>query len=85
VLERTDDHQRILIFNTSTPFSDMPMRIPMFIAGVLCCAVGVVWILQGIDVLPGSFMTGHVKWAMYGGFLLIAGVGLLVAGKRRRI
>jgi len=61
------------------------MRIPMFVAGVLCCVVGVIWILQGINVLPGSFMTGHMKWAVYGAFLLLAGVGLSVAARRRRV
>jgi uncharacterized membrane protein HdeD (DUF308 family) len=55
----------------------------MFVAGVLCCVVGVIWILQGINVLPGSFMTGHTKWAVYGAFLLLAGVGLSVAARRR--
>lgn len=29
--------------------------------------VGAVWFLQGINVLPGSFMTGQTKWAVIGG------------------
>ena len=61
------------------------MRIPLFVAGVLCCVVGVIWILQGINVLPGSFMTGHMKWAVYGAILLLAGVGLSVAARRPRV
>jgi len=59
------------------------MRIAAYVAGALCCLLGGVWFLQGINVLPGSFMTGQVKWAVYGALLLLAGVGLLVAGKRR--
>jgi LPXTG-motif cell wall-anchored protein len=47
--------------------------------------MGGVWFLQGINVLPGSFMTGQTKWAVYGGLLLLIGIGLLVAGKRRRV
>jgi hypothetical protein len=47
--------------------------------------MGGVWFLQGINVLPGSFMTGQTKWAVYGALLLLAGVGLLIAGKRRPV
>ena len=61
------------------------MRIAMNVAGVLFVLVGCVWFLLGIDILPGSFMTGQKKWAVYGGLLLIAGIGLLIAANRRRV
>ncbi|HUG05272.1 MAG: hypothetical protein WEE03_01700 [Chloroflexota bacterium] len=38
---------------------------------------GVVWILQGVGVLPGSFMTGQIVWAAIGAVLLFAS-GLLL-------
>jgi hypothetical protein len=60
------------------------MRIALIVSGVLCLLVGCVWFLQGINVLPGSFMTGQTKWAVYGALLLVAGVGLLIAANRRR-
>jgi hypothetical protein len=60
------------------------MRIALNIAGVLCLLVGCVWILQGINVLPGSFMTGHTKWAVFGALLAIAGVGILISANRAR-
>jgi hypothetical protein len=60
------------------------MRITLNIAGVLSLLAGGVWFLQGIGVLPGSFMTGQRKWAVYGGLLLVAGIGLLIAANRRR-
>jgi len=44
---------------------------------------GTIWFLQGINVLPGSFMTGQTKWAIYGGVAFIAGVAALVLGRRR--
>ncbi len=28
---------------------------------------GSIWFLQGINVLPGSFITGQIRWAVYGG------------------
>lgn len=61
------------------------MRIILNIAGVLCLLMGGVWFLQGINVLPGSYMTGQTKWAVYGGLLLVAGLGLLIAANRRRV
>jgi hypothetical protein len=61
------------------------MRIVLNVAGVLFVLTGGVWFLQGINILPGSFMTGQRKWAVYGGLLLIAGIGLLIAANRRRV
>ena len=61
------------------------MRIAMSVIGVLFLLLGSVWVLQGINVLPGSFMTGQTKWAVYGGLLLIAGIGLLIAAKGQRV
>lgn len=26
---------------------------------------GAIWFLQGINVLPGRFMTGEIRWAVY--------------------
>ena len=31
--------------------------------------IGIIWILQGVNILPGSFMTGHIIWAIYGALL----------------
>ncbi len=53
------------------------------IAGLLILAGGV-WFLQGINVLPGSFMTGQIRWAVYGGVAILAGSGLLVWNNRRK-
>ena len=61
------------------------MRIALNILGVLFLLAGTVWFLQGVGILPGSFMTGQRKWAVYGGLLLVAGIGLLIAAKRRRV
>ena len=62
----------------------MPMRIALNILGALAVLVGGVWFLQGINVLPGSFMTGQTKWAIYGGVLLLAGAVTLARVNRRR-
>ena len=61
------------------------MRTALNIAGILCVIVGCVWILQGINILPGSFMTGQTKWAIFGGLLAIAGIGILISANRGRV
>jgi len=60
------------------------MRTVLSVLGVLLALLGGIWFLQGINVLPGSFMTGQVQWAIYGGIALVAGVALVVAARRRR-
>jgi hypothetical protein len=67
------------------PSSSGPMRIALNVVGVLSLLIGCVWFLQGINILPGSFMTGQTKWAVYGGLLVVAGIGVLIAVNRRRV
>jgi len=59
------------------------MKIILRILGVLCCLAGGVWFLQGINVLPGSFMTGQTQWAIYGAIAILVGIGLLFFANRR--
>ena len=54
----------------------------MMVAGVLLFFVGCVWILQGINVLPGSFMTGQTKWAVIGAITVIVGIVLVALARR---
>ena len=60
------------------------MKIVGRILGVLLVLIGCVWILQGINVLPGSFMTGQMQWAAYGAIAVVVGVVVFVASGRRR-
>jgi hypothetical protein len=60
------------------------MRIALNVLGVLLVLFGGVWFFQGINVLPGSFMTGQIRWAVYGGIAVMAGIVVLVAANRRR-
>ena len=61
------------------------MRIVLNVLGVLCLILGGVWILQGINILPGSFMTGQTKWAIYGSVLVVVAVALLTSANRRKV
>jgi len=60
------------------------MRIALNVIGVLLVIPGVIWFLQGINVLPGSFMTGQIRWAINGGILILIGAGLLWWANRKR-
>jgi hypothetical protein len=60
------------------------MRTLMTIVGALLVLMGGVWILQGINVLPGSFMTGQTRWAVNGAVAAVVGVVLLVVARRGR-
>jgi hypothetical protein len=51
---------------------------------IFCDLTGIVWILQGIGLLPGSFMTGQIVWAAIGAVLLFVSGLLLWAAYRPR-
>jgi uncharacterized membrane protein len=58
------------------------MKLALRIVAILLIGMGVVWILQGVNILPGSFMTGQIQWAYRGAVAVIAGVVLLWAARR---
>ena len=60
------------------------MKITLNIVGGILVLFGAIWFLQGINVMPGSFMTGQIRWAVYGGIAVAAGLSLLLAASRRR-
>jgi hypothetical protein len=59
------------------------LKIILNIIGVLLIIVGGVWFFQGINILPGSFMTGQSQWAVYGSITMAIGIGLLWFVNRR--
>jgi hypothetical protein len=60
------------------------MRIFGNILGGLLIVVGTIWILQGVNILPGSFMTGQIVWAWRGGVAAVVGILLLLVFNRKR-
>ena len=61
------------------------MRNGLLIAlALLFELTGWVWILQGIGVLPGSFMSGQAVWAAIGAILVaVSGVLLIIVMRSR--
>ena len=60
------------------------MRIALNVVGAVLVFFGSVWVLQGVNVLPGSFMSGQMRWAVRGGLAVIAGIAVLVWANRKR-
>lgn len=58
-------------------------RTVLIVVGVVAVLVGGVWIGQGANLIPGSFMTGDPNWLGIGIFVLAAGVAAIVVGLRR--
>lgn len=56
------------------------MRWGWLILGVVAIAVGVVWTLQGLNILGGSSMSGNPLWAVIGPIVGIVGLALLGIG-----
>lgn len=59
------------------------MKTVLNVVGVLLALGGLVWILQGVGVLPGSFMSNDTKWAVIGFVTVLVGGGLLYYANRR--
>ena len=60
---------------------------PFVVLGILLSGVGLVWTLQGLDVLRGSAMSGSSLWATIGPIVLVVGlalIGIAIAIARRR-
>jgi hypothetical protein len=53
--------------------------------GVLLALMGVIWTLQGLDVIKGSaLMSGKTLWAVIGPIVAILGAVLVARGLRAR-
>jgi uncharacterized membrane protein len=68
----------------------MKVRLQFLIPGVLLLLIGLVWILQGADVMKGSqLMSGKPMWLVIGIVVAVAGLvlgyfGLGLSGRTQR-
>jgi len=60
------------------------MRLVLNILGGLIFLAGLVWFLQGINILPGSYMTGDPQWAINGAIMMAVALVLFFFANRRR-
>ena len=60
------------------------MKLILNIIGALVFLAGLVFFLQGINILPGSVMTGDPQWAVNGGIMMVLATGLFFFVNRRK-
>ena len=54
------------------------------VGGVLCLLLGLLWMGQGLNLLPGSIMSGQLMWVIIGLVLVLVGGWLLWTTTRGR-
>jgi hypothetical protein len=59
------------------------MHVPLVGVGIGLIVVGGVFIMQGLGVLEGSFMTGEATWGWIGAGCVLVGLAVLARGLRR--
>ena len=59
-------------------------QILLIVIGVAAALAGLVWTLQGLGYVGGSFMSGATVWAVMGPPVALAGLVLIVVGVRTR-
>ena len=60
------------------------MKWILSIIAALIFLAGLVFFLQGINVLPGSYMTGDPQWVINGGVMMVIGAGIIFFVYRRK-
>ena len=63
--------------------TDVLTRILLAAAGSLITLAGVIFTLQGVGVIGGSFMSGTTTWAVAGPIIALAGLALIALALRR--
>lgn len=59
-------------------------KIALTVLGALVALAGVVWTLQGLGYIGGSFMSGATLWAVIGPIVLLAGLAIIYLALRGR-
>ncbi len=57
-------------------------RIVLGAFGAVISLIGLIWTLQGLSVIPGSYMTGNKTWLYIGLLCLAAGIVALIIAVR---
>lgn len=59
------------------------MKLLLNVIAVLIFLPGLVFFLQGINILPGSFMTGDPQWAINGAVMMAVALAIFYFANRR--
>ena len=80
-LRQSGDFESLDVYNHTNFYK---MKTILYIIGVMLILAGGTFFLQGINVLPGSYMTGDPQWAINGGIMIVIGLGLMLWANRRK-
>ncbi len=62
------------------------MRIVSSLIGLAMTAVGVIWILQGLNLaFRVGFMVGDRRWTLYGAILALFGIAQIIWSNTRQV
>jgi hypothetical protein len=59
------------------------LKIIIKVLAVLLMVAGLVWALQGLNILPGTFMRGDPQWIINGAITALIGAGLFWFSNRK--
>jgi hypothetical protein len=61
------------------------MRVVSTLIGALMVMIGIVWILQGLNLaFRVGFMVGQPKWTVFGALMALAGIGQVIWSNTRQ-
>jgi hypothetical protein len=80
-LRQPGDFESLDVYNHINHLRGVGMKTLLRVIGILIILGGVTFFLQGINILPGSFMTGDRQWAINGGIMTIIGIILIFSAK----
>ncbi len=59
------------------------MKRILNIAGMCLVLAGLIFFLQGLNILQGSFMSDDPQWVINGGIIILIGFAVLIFAKRQ--
>jgi hypothetical protein len=63
----------------------MKPSISLNILAAILITVGIIWGLQGADILQGSAISGVERWVIIGTAYILTGIGFLMYNYRQRL
>jgi hypothetical protein len=60
------------------------LKTILIVFAVLLILAGGVWTLQGLSILPGTFMRGNPQWVINGAITVMVGAGLFWFANRKK-
>lgn len=54
------------------------------IIAILLIIAGMIWALQGLNILPGTFMRGDPQWVINGAVTAVIGIALFWFSNRKK-